>query len=332
MIKGFNEKYDTIIFDMDGVITSEEHYWNAAALTVYEKVNGICGADVRKLTEEVADVRKHVFCNNKLITVLKNRGVNSNWDLGYVTIMIAKILGTDNYAEVLSYAERMSDDILVEYKRLSDETSAVCDDEVGFYDRNGGWWCELRDCFQEWYLGSDGFYATFGVEPKVAGKPGLIASEKPLFEVDELRLLLSGLHRTHRLCIGTGRPSSEIIPQLEMWGLIDFFDANGLANYDYVVAAERSSGMTLTKPHPYLFLKALYGSDYPDSDIINGNYDRARIERTLVVGDAGADILAARAMGADFCAVLTGVNGEKARGYFEKLNAEYILDNVCDMV
>ena len=30
------EKFDKIIFDMDGVITSEYMYWEAAALTVYE--------------------------------------------------------------------------------------------------------------------------------------------------------------------------------------------------------------------------------------------------------------------------------------------------------
>lgn len=32
----FLDKYDTVIFDMDGVITSEQNYWNCAALTVWE--------------------------------------------------------------------------------------------------------------------------------------------------------------------------------------------------------------------------------------------------------------------------------------------------------
>ena len=88
----------------------------------------------------------------------------------------------------------------------------------------------------------------------------------------------------------------------------------------------------LTKPHPYMFLKALYGTDYDDKRIISGDYDRAAIARTLVVGDAGADILAAKAMGADFCAVLTGVTGEKARDYFEDLGAEYILPSAADLL
>ena len=65
---------------------------------------------------------------------------------------------------------------------------------------------------------------------------------------------------------------------------------------------------------------------------LDGGYDKAKIKTTLVVGDAGADILAAQAMGADFCAVLTGIQGERARGYFEKLGANYILKSVEDFL
>ena len=42
-------------------------------------------------------------------------------------------------------------------------------------------------------------------------------------------------------------------------------------------------------------------------------------------------LLAAKAMGADFCAVLTGVAGESGRAYFEEQNAEFILRNVGEM-
>ena len=106
-----------------------------------------------------------------------------------------------------------------------------------------------------------------------------------------------------------------------------------MCNYDHDAAAEkRLNTNALTKPHPYMFLKALYGTDYEDEKIINGEYDAERIKKTLIVGDAGSDILAAKAMGADFCAVLTGVNGKEARAYFEDLKAEYILDCVTDML
>ena len=35
----FMKKYDTVLFDMDGVITSEESYWNIAAMTVVEQLH-----------------------------------------------------------------------------------------------------------------------------------------------------------------------------------------------------------------------------------------------------------------------------------------------------
>ena len=59
---------------------------------------------------------------------------------------------------------------------------------------------------------------------------------------------------------------------------------------------------------------------------------KKKIERTLVVGDAGADMFAAKAMGADFCAVLTGVNKQAARGFFEENNAQYILNSSAELI
>ena len=79
-------------------------------------------------------------------------------------------------------------------------------------------------------------------------------------------------------------------------------------------------------------MKALYGTDYDDKRLVSGDYDKSKIAGTLVVGDAGADILAAKAMGADFCAVLTGIQGEKGREYFEENGAEYILPSVIDFL
>ena len=59
-----------------------------------------------------------------------------------------------------------------------------------------------------------------------------------------------------------------------------------------------------------MFLKALYGTDYSNKRIVDGDYDKAKIKTTLVVGDAGADILAAQTMGADF---LCGAYGNTRR-------------------
>ncbi|MCC8169043.1 MAG: HAD hydrolase-like protein [Oscillospiraceae bacterium] len=335
----FLDKYDTVIFDMDGVITSEQNYWNCAALTVWEYLHYIGGKKINsaKCAENMAQIRKKVFSNDSLISVLKGKGVNSNWDLGYVTVLISWICGgKDGWGDfdaVLRYAENLSDNIIDEYDRLA----KLCHEKTGFdYNwlrRNEIMWRTMRDIFQMWFLGDELFEERFGYPPMNTGKTGLLYREEPIVKKDRLIQVLRLLGENKRICTGTGRPYIEMIQPVTDWGIKQYFAADGLCNYDHVVAAERSlDNNTLTKPHPYMFLKALYGTDYDDKRLVDGDYDKEKIKTTLVVGDAGADILAAKAMGADFCAVLTGIQGKKARPYFESLNAEYILNSVEDFL
>ena len=64
---------------------------------------------------------------------------------------------------------------------------------------------------------------------------------------------------------------------------------------------------------------------------LSSDFDKMLLEKTLAVGDAGADLMSAKAAGIDFAAVLTGVSGEKARSFFEENGADYILDSILDM-
>lgn len=321
-MRDFLNKYNTVIFDMDGVITSEEKYWDAAALTVWEYIR-LCrdeSISVPECMANVREIRKTVFCNDELIKVLKNKGLNSNWDLGYVTVLVAWILKTEDFNKILDYAKTLPDNIMKGYEFLARECAMVTGYDYKWLCRNELMWKTMQGIFQEWYLGD-----------KAKDKSGLMFSEEPIVEKEKLCALIKNLSKTHRLCTGTGRPWVEIKTPLREWGIIDCFVPDGLSNYDHVKIAEERFGTSLVKPHPYMFLKALYGTDYNDEKIIGGEYDKSKIEKTLVVGDAGSDILAAQAMGADFCAVLTGVAGKSAKGYFEKMNAEYILDSVLDL-
>ena len=335
-MKSFLNKYDTVIFDMDGVITSEQNYWNCAALVVSEFFSSKKykeDINAAEMSRDVKRIRSEIFGkNDEFIALVKNRGVNSNWDLGYVRILIAEIVGSISIEKAVEYAEGLSDNILYLYESLAKGAQPSLGRPLDEVERNGSLWVELRDCFQEWFLGDKLFKEQYGRKPVQAGKPGLVNSEQPIIPMDALKRLLSELSRSKRVCIGTGRPGAEIISPLASWNVLDRFAENGRCTYDHVAAAEKKYGITLSKPHPYMFLKALYGTDYDDIKIINGDYDRSKIAGTLIVGDAGADILAAKAMGADFCAVLTGVNGKAARGYFEELEAEYILDSAADLL
>lgn len=321
MLQSFLDKYDTLILDMDGVITSEQRYWDAAALTVYEMLHskkyfGKDDIDYKSLFQNRTQIRSTVFFDDNIITVLKKKGINSNWDLAYVTLSLALIYGNDT---ILQEAEDMSDNTLNEYQKISKALAEKLSCDVSYTARSGGFWKSIHNCFQEWYLGND-------------EKEGLVFLEEPLLSVDSLELLLQELFVSgKRLCIGTGRPQDEILIPLEKWGFKEYFDQNGIITFDEVVNVESKMGKTVTKPHPYVFLKALFGSDYSDDRILSEDYDNFRIKTALVIGDAGADILAAQAMGADFCAVLTGVSGQEARGYFENLNSTYIINSFLDL-
>lgn len=325
----FLDKYDTIIFDMDGVVTSEENYWTAAALTVWECLF-TDSVSVRGISDNAHNIRKQVMCNDTLISLLKGKGVNSNWDLAYVIYAVCKIHNTSDFNLVMDICNGFSDSILDEYPVIEEKLTAVTGMDGS---RNGAIWTDMMLVFQQWFLGDDLFVRKYNLMPKYTGKKGLIDDEKPLIENKCLIEIFNSLATSRkRLATATGRPSAEIIKPLKDFGIYDYFAVDGLINYDHIQNAENTLGMTFSKPHPYIFIKAMMGMDYPDIDIANDMYDKDKVKRTLIVGDAGADIFAAKAIGADFCAVLTGVSGKAAKSFFEEYKAEYILDSLSDFI
>ncbi|MCH5184893.1 MAG: HAD hydrolase-like protein [Oscillospiraceae bacterium] len=334
----FLGKYNTVIFDMDGVITAEEHYWDSAALTVYQYIHSDRNVtiDPSDCMRRLDEIRAEIFINDKLIRALKDRGVNSNWDLGYVTYLIY-IITDGNPQKMYEFAQGFPN-ILDVYDDIAERAAQKRNVRFEYYKRNGALWQDMRDVFQEWFRGDGLFRKTYGKEPTICGKSGLVHDEKPMIPFEKLKALLYLMHKDGKaICTGTGRPYDEIYTPLHEWGLFDLFKKDGFITYDSVITAEknlRDSGIsvTLTKPAPFMFLKALFGKDYPDKDIIEGNYDADKIKEALVVGDAGADIIAAKAAGFDFAAVLTGISKNSARGYFESMKADYILPSLADFV
>lgn len=317
------ENYETLIFDMDGVMTSEECYWDTAALTVEELFSG--SAD----EAQVKSVRDRVFYGDRLIRLFKDRGVNSNWDLAYLVFAFLHTCksGEGIYNEFCN--TRMKAFEL--YEAAAKALSQSLGKPYGQVCRLGEVWNNLKDVFQEWFWGSEEYFNVHGQKARRDDRGGLYKNEKPLIPLDELKSLLETLDGAgFRLCVGTGRPAAEIYAPLLLWGLYDFFDQNAIINYDDVERAEKKTGKKgLTKPHPYMFFKAYFGRDYPDELILDGK--PKPIKNCLVIGDAGADLMAAHSMGADFAAVLTGISGAKSREFFEKNNAKYILKAVMSL-
>ncbi len=308
--------YQKVIFDLDGVITSEEVFWDSAALTAAEFLG--------MPQKAPKDLRCTLFYNDKLIRLVKNRGVNSNWDLVYLVVAYWEKDGEQVYKEIEKGPSAAFDLYTEAGKRLAEKTGKAPE----FTKRGGPLWQDMADSFQEWFLGSDTFSKVYSASPR-GGRAGLWDNEEPIVGRAALIRTLEALKKKGvSLRIGTARPLPEGREPLVRWGAMAYFDEEGAITYDFIRDAEVNCGKRgLGKPHPYIFLKSYFGKDFPDTDIVEGNYKKD-FSDCLIVGDAGADLFAAKSMGADFAAVLTGISGGAARPFFEENGAKYILPDI----
>ena len=182
-------KYDTVIFDLDGVITSEQKYWDAAALTVYQLITE--PFDVGYASRNVSLIRTLMFYNDRTITLLKDLGVNSNWDLAYVVYAFMQILGTYDSVAVFESIKKLNLTALKLYEYIETHTA------LG--GRNGDAYKYLVKIFQEWYLGDELYRAVYTDGLSVGGKPGLAHDEQPLLDKDKTVKLLKTLSEAKTL-------------------------------------------------------------------------------------------------------------------------------------
>jgi len=94
---GWTAQLQLLIFDLDGVITSEARYWQTARLTVWDLITqpdflglrDYWGADLRD-PEAVLAAGDQVIAPT-FIAELKRRGINSNWDLTFFVLSLQVI-------------------------------------------------------------------------------------------------------------------------------------------------------------------------------------------------------------------------------------------------
>lgn len=82
----------TILFDVDGVLLSEERYFDMSALTVWEILSssnylGLYAEQFKTdyTDEEISEIRRRVFIDDEVLKFLKSCGLNANWDMIYLT-------------------------------------------------------------------------------------------------------------------------------------------------------------------------------------------------------------------------------------------------------
>lgn len=326
--------FDQLIFDMDGVITSEYIYWDTAALTVYEllyswEAYGKQDIDREWCRKNVQILYDTIFCGGKTVQAVKRLGVNTNWDLTYLVFCVSKYLDPEltifdasHFESVCMFIENIEIQPPELYVGIEGLVATVIPRTPGYFKRSTGeLWKDLQNRFRRWFLGDETL-------------SGLKEREEPILPLKEIREVLQTLkNEGFRLGIGTGRPREEILYPLQMWGLDKYFDPKLCATYDEVKQAERETGteIPLAKPHPFVFLKAAFGERFSDEELCRGAVPPEMAGRCLVIGDAPSDLLAARAGGFPFAAVLTGIEGKGARTYFEENHADMIWNSILDL-
>lgn len=280
-----------IIFDMDGVITGEECYWNAASLVVWELLYSkrylglvpeanIPDFKTNVTGAEIASIRKIVFQEDKVISFLKRRAVNSNWDLAFLTfayqlVLLLKALaekGKEGTAlleikkaletgplETLSLPSFLPETFRPSFAAILGHWAGEARGEKLLqalsaqlpYSCRKPWeeffvpfsplWEKVRDVFQEWYLGEEKYREFYCRQPATLGKRGLIFEEKPILPVEKIKETLEALlNKGWILGIATGRPFNELYPPLECMGIWQLFDRGSIVTFDDVQKAEQA--------------------------------------------------------------------------------------------
>ncbi len=319
-----------IIFDLDGVITSERGYWHAAAHALQDLATFL--GDRRKPAPITLDLT--------VIARAKAARINTNWDLCHLAALtLIRRLATHDPANGLRIAAINWDTdgpptpcdwprgLTPDLNELLTEGLDHAAPRQGFellahlaptdqFARQGPVWQWLFRHFQAWFNGT-------------LDRPGLIANEDLILPPDRIATTLRALQAEgHHLAVATGRTRAELLPTLARFGLAEFFDP--IVTHDEVAAAEANHpGTHLSKPHPYQFLRAIFPE--AETATLIAQSDPPPAPDTLIVGDTVGDLTAAVAIGARPIGVLTGPAGAAARETLTAAGAEHCLADVTEL-
>ncbi len=377
---GCGDMYDTILFDIDGVLLSEDSYFDASGLTVWELLAspqyvGYAPAGLLRFPDSCADVdgrilRRTVFAEDAVLRAFKHVGVNSNWDMVYLQTCallveavqhVTQLLGERAVRQALAGPTaggwspaalkalgcllrqaqvpwQADFAIWVEWAQTCADKAALLQTVVSAlqqacpglaaFAQEDRLWNVCRTVFQTWYLGSD--YA-----PDACDKPGFLTREQALVDAERFATQLAQWNeRGLRLGIATGRPATETRVPLAQLGWLRWFESGRITTATDVLAAQALYPAVgpLSKPHPYSYVRSLLAGAEPGTVLSTAlPLPVARARQVLIVGDSVADQLAAQAIGCDFAAVLTGLEGERARTAFERAGATYVMGSVSEL-
>lgn len=239
-----------------------------------------------------------LFSLKDLAGVKQTGGLNNDWDLTAAVLHLlftqvlcppfdagadpwhrhAETIGRCDLTALARYLTEAGGSLTALVERYGRERS---DFVTGLYAGDVGTGNVVKQMFQEIYLGTDLFAATYGQPPRVSASAGLIDRESLLIDPR----ILESLARTHTLAVATGRPAAEADHALDRFGIRRYFSA--VLTLDDCVSEEkrRLAGtgrrVSLSKPDPYMldavadlsgrrFARCFYIGDMPDDMVAAG--------------------------------------------------------------
>ncbi|WP_411843236.1 HAD family hydrolase [Salinicoccus sp. HZC-1] len=355
-----------VLFDVDGVFLSEERCFDVSALAVHEMLYSPRYLNLAKekfrtdyTDQEIKSIRTSIFSNDKVLDRFKKMGLNSNWDMLFVTFSILYInlikeskINVENvdisdlyivgemlkdvevdYSLVVDFLEDgnyTKDSIYTELINYARQRIDIPDPDV--FDMHGPIWHTGQYKYQEWYLGSNDVKTSTGMKAEEEGKQGFIHDEEWIRPPENIKSMLKRLLEAGvQIGVATGRPRQETLIPFHQHGFMDLFRSNRVSTASEVLAAEGTEGIdfSLAKPHPYSYLWSLYEHDEAHFDDAVNKRNQSN-DKIFIIGDSIADFYCADAIGVDFIATLTGLTGNEIKPDFEALGVTNIVESVLE--
>ena len=370
-----------VIFDIDGVLLSEERYFDVSALTVWEllyspKYMGLPAEqedfDASRVTEgQIAGCRSSVWGNDKLLSWLKARGINSNWDMVHADLVTILWIMAETFMhrsggekldldfhspkdvqqagqELMGLPVPKAEEVLKKWENTipdgvqGEEVFHALAKAMAPAFVHGASWAELRsdfweihtEAFQAWYLGDDCFISLLHHVPYSSGKPGFLQREVPLAPAAAIKSLFIRLKEMgYGIGIATGRAREEMEIPFKLFHWYEEFDPYymGTAS-DAVESAALLGTPVLDKPNGFIFSCGIFGRNRDNYEAYSKEtMQPSPTDEIYVCGDSYSDVVGSRRAGAKCIGILTGLEGKDAIPMFEKEGVPYV-ERVTDIL
>lgn len=369
-----------VIFDVDGVLLSEESYFDVSSLTIWEFFFGarflnLPGEYTDFIPEQinpglVSSIRMRIWDDDRLLVYLKEKGLNSNWDMVHAYMITVLRLMNDVYKarsggdwldidfssiqaliktreNVYGLPFPKTKDILAYWKEAlpSSQTAfawmhALAEEVKKSFD--GAEWADFgsvlwkinAENFQSWYLGDDLFIETTRRVPYSGGKKGCMDEKRALEDPAAISDLFHALKdRGYTIGIATGRSRKAFEIPFNRFGWLPVFDPLHIVTGTDVCAAQEETGVrNLGKPGPFSILCSSYGNRVEAYAGYVSEDNKIRHGDTVyVVGDSLADLEAARAAGAQFIGIASGALKAASKELFQHEQVPFV-EKVTEIV